>query len=108
MIHGASVHGVNVRANTGCAHHHSPLDIVAIRFKCCNEYYSCFACHEALADHPRTLWLPSEYHEEAVLCGDCGHRLTISEYIGCESRCPRCLALFNPGCVDHRHLYFSD
>jgi len=59
VVHGIEVHGIDVGAMTECAHYHSGLDIVAIRFKCRGLYYPCFSCHEALAQ------------EAAALHGDC-------------------------------------
>ena len=35
LIHGEEVHGVDVDPETRCAHWRSPLDIIAIQFKCC-------------------------------------------------------------------------
>ncbi len=34
-IHGKEVFGVNLDCHTGCAHYHSALDIIAIKFSCC-------------------------------------------------------------------------
>lgn len=49
----------------------------------------------------------SEQHARAVLCGVCGHQLTVIEYLDCGSTCPACGTAFNPGCARHRHLYFE-
>ena len=92
---------------TGCAHYRSERDIVAIRFRCCGEYYACYACHEALADHPAQVWPVAEFGEKAILCGSCGAELSIREYLECDSRCRRCGAAFNPGCRSHHRLYFE-
>lgn len=101
------VRGLDLDPNTRCAHWRSELDIIAIRMRCCGVYYACRECHDALADHPARVWAASEFGERAILCGACGHQLTIREYLGCGSRCPRCEARFNPGCHKHRHLYFA-
>ncbi|MCO8244566.1 MULTISPECIES: CHY zinc finger protein [unclassified Haladaptatus] len=106
-IHGIDVHGIDVDAETRCAHYDTECDVIAIRFSCCNEYYPCFRCHDAVADHPRETWAKDERDTEAVLCGVCGSELTISEYLGCESQCPECDAEFNPGCANHYELYFD-
>ena len=37
---------------TRCVHYRTEVDIVAIKFACCNEYYPCHRCHEETADHP--------------------------------------------------------
>ncbi|KAH8886125.1 CHY zinc finger family protein [Thozetella sp. PMI_491] len=101
------VRGVDVSANTQCAHWHSERDIIAIRHKCCGEYYACISCHEALAGHPATCWSKSERGVRAVLCGKCKRELTIDEYLACGNVCPGCTAAFNPGCANHYDLYFE-
>lgn len=101
------VRGIDLDAQTRCAHYRSAQDILAIRMKCCGEYYACKDCHEALAGHPIEVWPRAEWNEKAVLCGACGAELTINEYLGCEYRCPECGAAFNPGCGRHAHFYFE-
>lgn len=101
------VHGVNLDGETRCAHYHSAVDIVAIRLRCCNEYYACKECHDALADHPLAQWPRDAFDSRAVMCGACGTELTINAYLSCESRCPSCGARFNPACSRHYHYYFS-
>ncbi|MGC1878297.1 MAG: CHY zinc finger protein [Rhabdochlamydiaceae bacterium] len=87
-------------------HYHSPLDIIAIKFKCCGHYFACRSCHDALADHPAELFNSSEFQEQAILCGSCGAELPIATYLTCDAQCPHCEALFNPGCKEHWDLYF--
>jgi len=106
-IFGIAVQGVDVGPRSECAHYRSDLDIVAIRFKCCDTFYSCIRCHVAVAGHPVIPWPATEFDERAVLCGACGYVLTISEYLECGSRCPSCGAGFNPGCANHHPLYFE-
>ncbi|MBJ39965.1 MAG: hypothetical protein CMD83_16130 [Gammaproteobacteria bacterium] len=106
-IGGVAVHGRAVDPETRCAHWHSPLDIIAIRFACCERWYPCNDCHAELADHPPRVWPHTAFDERAVLCGACGHQLTVNEYLGCDSTCTRCGASFNPGCALHYHLYFA-
>ncbi|HSU97351.1 MAG TPA: CHY zinc finger protein [Gemmatimonadaceae bacterium] len=98
---------MNVDEETRCAHYHSPLDIIAIKLRCCGSYYACKECHDALADHSLAPWPAASFDTHAILCGACGAELTINEYLGCGSRCPRCAAGFNPGCARHHHFYFS-
>ena len=107
LIRGEEVHGVDVDAETRCAHWHSPLDIIAIRFKCCGRWYPCFECHFALADHPASVWSKDEFGEHAILCGVCGTTLSIGEYSTGDPDCPACSSAFNPGCSKHFHLYFE-
>ena len=106
-IHGIDVHGVAVDAATRCAHWHGARDIIALRFKCCGRWYPCYDCHSEMADHPPVVWPLAERDAEAVLCGACGHRLSIAAYLSCDATCPRCGAAFNPGCALHYHLYFE-
>jgi uncharacterized CHY-type Zn-finger protein len=103
----APVHGVDLDPQTRCRHYHGRADIVAIKMKCCGEYFACKDCHAALADHPIEPWPTSEWNEQAILCGACGARLTIDQYMNGESRCPACHELFNPGCRKHYHYYFQ-
>ena len=98
--------GPVVDDETRCIHYRSPLDVVAIRFACCGEYYPCHLCHAEAAGHPARQWPIAERDREAVLCGVCGHELTIAEYLAADA-CPRCTAPFNPGCHLHTHLYFE-
>lgn len=100
--------GVDVNARTQCAHYHSERDLIGIRFRCCGEFYACYACHQALADHPAQVWPRAERAAEAILCGNCQSMLSINEYLACENVCPRCRAAFNPGCAGHYHLYFEE
>lgn len=102
------VRGVNLDPQTRCEHYRGPLDIIAIKMKCCEIYYACKDCHAALADHDIAVWPESEWNQEAILCGACGAVLTIREYMQSDSHCPACKAGFNPGCRNHYHHYFED
>lgn len=75
--------------------------------KCCGVYYACKDCHAALADHASEVWPQGDWHRKAVLCGTCSYELSISEYLGCNSKCPGCGAPFNPGCRHHFRFYFD-
>lgn len=102
-----SVRGVDVGPETRCAHYASDRDVIAIRFPCCDEFYPCFECHEAVTDHEPERWPSERFDEPAVLCGVCGETLTIRTYLDCEHSCPSCDAAFNPGCANHYELYFE-
>ncbi|MGI9055217.1 MAG: CHY zinc finger protein [Pyrinomonadaceae bacterium] len=106
-IFGEIVKGSNVEAQTRCAHYQKEIDIIAIKFKCCGEWFPCFQCHTENADHPAQVWSKDEFETKAILCGNCGHQLTIDEYVNCDSICPKCAAAFNPGCALHYDLYFE-
>lgn len=99
--------GVEVDAETRCAHYDAPVDVVALRFPCCDCYYPCFRCHEALTDHDPEKIPPEEFDEPAVLCGACDTLLSARAYFDCDDTCPECGAAFNPGCRRHRDRYFD-
>lgn len=99
--------GIGLDDATRCAHYASPLDIVAIRMKCCGVYYACKECHQTLAGHATQVWPEREWEERAILCGACGTELTIRQYLDCSSACPSCGARFNPACSDHYASYFK-
>jgi uncharacterized CHY-type Zn-finger protein len=102
------VHGADLDAQTRCRHYHGPTDIIAIKMKCCGEYYACKDCHEELAGHALATWPRAEWlAAKAILCGACGGELTIAEYFASDSICPRCGAAFNPRCANHYHFYFE-
>jgi uncharacterized CHY-type Zn-finger protein len=64
VIHGIPVHGMEIDARSGCAHDRSLLDLIAIKFKCCQTYYACSQCHEQEADHPAQVWPRAESSEQ--------------------------------------------
>jgi uncharacterized CHY-type Zn-finger protein len=101
------VRGVDVDAQTRCAHWHSPLDIMAIKFSCCGEWYACYECHQDSADHASTVWPKQEFAERAIMCGACSSPISIDKYLCCDSTCPNCGSPFNPGCAKHYDLYFE-
>ena len=101
------VFGLQIDNETRCAHYHGENDIIAIKFKCCGQWFACHACHSALAGHEAQVWPEMELDQRLLLCGGCGHELTALEYFACESKCPGCHRSFNPGCTRHYHLYFA-
>lgn len=102
-----SVKGELIDNNTRCSHYHAHLDVIAIKFKCCKEYYACYYCHVALADHAAIVWDQNEFDTHAILCGVCYKELTIHEYKNANNNCPYCKASFNPKCVNHHDFYFE-
>jgi len=106
-VHGVEVRGVDVDSETRCAHYDSEVDVIAIRFPCCETYFPCFECHEAVADHDAAVWPADAADAEAVLCGVCGRELSVREYLDCGNECPGCGAAFNPGCRRHYDRYFA-
>jgi uncharacterized CHY-type Zn-finger protein len=102
-----TVRGKLLDEYTRCIHYHSPFDVIAIKFKCCGEYYPCYDCHEEEAGHEHLVWEKNEFGKKAVLCGVCKTELTISEYLSSGDHCPYCGAVFNSNCRTHYHLYFE-
>jgi len=107
IVKAPEIHGLQVDPQTRCAHWHGPSDILAIKFRCCNKYFSCYECHAALSDHLAQPWPAKEFSELAALCGACRNELTIQQYLDSNARCPNCSAAFNPHCALHHHLYFE-
>lgn len=101
------VNGTNVDAQTRCEHYHKEIDIVAVKFKCCGEWFPCFQCHRENTNHELQIWKQNERGTKAILCGNCRRQLTIQEYMNCDFVCPNCRASFNPGCANHYDLYFE-
>jgi len=101
------VKGKIIDNHTRCIHYHSELDIIAIKMKCCNEYYACFFCHEEAATHQPAVWKKTEFDNKAILCGNCKMELTIHQYFESGYQCPGCGSKFNPKCKNHNHLYFE-
>jgi uncharacterized CHY-type Zn-finger protein len=102
------VKGKCVDEQTRCVHYHSPLDVIAIKFKCCGEYYPCYECHSETSGHEAEQWKKDEWDTKAILCGVCKNELTINEYMKSDSHCPHCHFSFNPNCSRHYHLYFEE
>ncbi|MET4638593.1 CHY zinc finger protein [Mycetocola sp. 2940] len=103
---GIPVLGRVVDDETRCVHYSTPEDVIAIRFRCCGDYYPCHLCHEETAGHPAEQWPLDERERLAVLCGVCRNELSIASYLTV-SACPSCNSTFNPGCRLHTHLYFT-
>jgi len=106
-VAGVTVTGVDVDAETRCAHYHGERDIIAVKFKCCGQWFPCHVCHAELGGHAAEAWPKEEFNTPAVLCGACGRQLTVREYLDCGSVCPNCRRQFNPGCARHCDLYFE-
>ncbi len=102
------VKGKIVDDHTRCVHYHSPLDVIAIKFNCCNQYYPCYYCHLEEANHPATIWEKTAFSTRAIFCGICQNELTIEAYKACGYHCPFCNTPFNPRCVNHDHFYFEE
>lgn len=106
LIKNAKIHGRVIDNETRCIHYQTRADVVAIKFQCCQKFYPCYQCHNESENHPISLWRKTDYQEQAILCGVCKAKLTISEYINA-GQCPRCEVIFNSNCLQHFHLYFE-
>lgn len=101
------VYGDILDEETRCQHYHSEKDIVALKCFACQKYYPCFLCHDRYEDHVFLAYPVSRSEDRVVLCGHCRTEQTISQYLGCEDACPICAHPFNPGCKNHRSIYFQ-
>jgi len=101
------VNGIDLDPQSRCTHYNKPIDVIAIKMKCCGLYYACKDCHEALVGHDIEVWPREEWDQPAVLCGCCGKELSNRTYMECGNTCPACEAQFNPGCRNHYHFYFE-
>lgn len=98
--------GLLIDAQTRCEHYHSKLDIIAIKFKCCDTFYPCYQCHSACEDHEAERWSSKDFTQKAILCGSCKTIMSIDEYMQTDI-CPHCRSEFNPKCKNHYALYFE-
>lgn len=112
------IRGKTVDEESRCVHYHSELDVVAIKFRCCGEFYPCYRCHAESTDHPIEVWPAGSGSEPALRCGVCRRTIRIDAYLAGHSgstgpdqrhsnSCPYCSAPFNPGCAAHDELYFA-
>lgn len=107
------VFGQLVDDQSRCVHWHSPLDVVALKFKCCGLYFACVTCHaeaeaEAGQHEVRRYHVQQEPTIKVALCGVCKLQMTFNQYSTAEgTKCPSCGAGFNPGCKSHYDLYFD-
>ncbi len=101
------VRGVEIDSQTRCVHYCKPVDVIAIKMRCCGVYYSCKYCHDELAGHRVEVWPQREWSEKAVLCGCCRTELSINDYMASDAECPVCQAQWNRGCRHHYHFYFE-
>lgn len=100
--------GVDVGPETRCAHYDGERDVIAVRFGCCETFYPCHACHDAVADHDAEQLPRDRFDEPAVRCGACATTLSAATYLAADHSCPACGAAFNPGCRAHYDSYFAD
>jgi len=105
--HGTQVYGVGMDGASRCVHYHSKKDIVAIQFYCCQQWYACIDCHKEVASHNVLVWPIGSQDSQALMCGECGAKFSIQDYLSEGDSCRSCGADFNPGCRLHHHLYFE-
>lgn len=101
------IFGKTFDEQTRCEHYHGPTDIIAIKFKCCLQYYPCHTCHQESTTHEPKVWTQQDFDKKAILCGVCKTELTIKEYLHSNNTCPHCKSSFNPNCATHYGLYFE-
>lgn len=97
--------GKSLDAEGRCEHYHTSSDVVCIQFKCCDEYYACYQCHQELTTHQPVRYEKAEFDEQAILCGVCKNTCSIQTYLQVNT-CPHCDSQWNPNCENHYALYF--
>ena len=102
-----NVDGLDMDPETRCGHYHGPNDVLAIQLACCDVYYACRECHDALAGHAAKIWPADQFEAPALLCGRCRRTFSIHAYLDSPTHCPNCNGAFNPNCRLHHHLYFD-
>lgn len=124
MLEDAIIKGQLVDDETRCTHWHSKLDILGLKFACCdNNYWTCYECHQELAGHPiERIKIAKHSTLKVVICGVCKSQLTWDEYqryanennskayddsVCSKLSCIHCDSLFNPGCKLHYDIYFQ-
>ncbi|WDF05214.1 CHY zinc finger protein [Shouchella hunanensis] len=100
------VKGRVIDTETRCVHYSTVVDVVAIQFACCHDFYPCYKCHDEAVEHVRTQWSKTAFEQQAIMCGVCKELLTIHQYLNAD-QCPHCYVAFNPNCSLHNHLYFD-
>ena len=101
----AQIYGKLVDKESRCEHWHGPLDVIALRFKCCNRYYACYECHQELVPHVTERYNINDETVPLVICGVCKLEMSFAAY-GDSLQCPNCRSQFNPGCKLHYDMYF--
>lgn len=103
---GVTIYGEWIDRNTRCKHWNLELDVIALKFKCCDRYYPCYLCHAENVEHEACRWLGQELSlVPMVVCGVCYHQYTYMEYSNTGYTCVNCLSNFNPKCSLHTEHY---
>ena len=97
------IQGIGLDEQGRCIHYHKKCDVAALKCACCQKYYACFSCQDAMEDHSFAATGTEEQYP--VLCGNCHHTLTKEQYG--QGSCPFCGIAFNPRCKLHTHIYFK-
>lgn len=106
FIHGESVKGA-IDSETRCRHYHLNVDRIAIKFYCCQTYFPCHLCHVEYGCGGSSIWPTERFDESAILCGACGKKIRIEDYLHDGTCCSSCGSDFNPSCLLHRNMYFT-
>ncbi|CAH1850663.1 CHY zinc finger protein [Convivina intestini] len=98
-----TIYGLDLDQQGRCHHYHQANDIAALKCTQCQQYYACYQCHNALADH---LFVACDPNDLPVLCGVCQQLMNYNQYV--TGVCPSCQSAFNPKCSLHRDIYFKE
>ena len=79
-----------------CEHCTSHLNLLALCYRCCGQYYACVRCHDVLAGHEIVIRDKADYETQAVLYGVCRAEFGLEDDLAGDDRCPSCKTQFNP------------
>ncbi|WP_369678836.1 hypothetical protein [Planococcus faecalis] len=75
MSHHHTVKGVSVDAETRCAHYIQLSIELPSSFFCCQQYFPCFECHQAIGCGNHQVWPKDRFQEKACCAGAVGMNL---------------------------------
>ncbi|PSL43963.1 putative CHY-type Zn-finger protein [Salsuginibacillus halophilus] len=101
------VYGLDLDEKSRCQHYHTAVDIISNACACCDSFYACARCHQAVMNRPFQPFPASRRKEGCVMCGNCGYKMTKEVYQTANDQCPECDHPFNPNCKQHAKWYFS-
>lgn len=100
------VYGLFIDNEIWCIYYYLFLDVIVIKFKCCNKYYLCYKCYNEYVFYIIERWVENEFDEKVIMCGVCKYEMCICDYMMVEM-CFCCKVYFNSCCKFYYYLYFE-